>query len=374
MKPRPCATGWPSCTHGKILAEGAPDELVSRHAGAEVAQVRVAAGARQDVVDWIQSAGFDYREAGAVITVSSRNGDRPDLAGLPGVRITYRPANLGGRVPHYGRPQADGRRLMAAALSATVAGIRVRSIAGIWYRHALVLRRTLLPSLAWYFVEPFVILVAVGIGIWHAGGRHRRRLVRPVRDAGRHRGLGNVPRHLRVLVGGLQPHSEGRVRDHAHRAGQHARGRPGRHLLGHEPVHRHGRLHRHGSGPAGVDRFPRPPSACCCAPRWLAWQFGALGLIVAALAPNVHVLSLIFTAVATPLYFFSGAFFPIAAMPGWVQPFAWAAPLTPSVHLARGFVTGELGASHLLAGLYVLGMIAVLFPLAAALFHRRLVT
>ena len=43
--------------HGKILAEGAPDELVNRHAGPEVAQVRVSNGARQDVVDWIGNAG-----------------------------------------------------------------------------------------------------------------------------------------------------------------------------------------------------------------------------------------------------------------------------------------------------------------------------
>ncbi len=80
--------------HGKILAEGAPDELVNRHAGPEVAQVRVANGARQDVVDWIGNAGFDYRDAGAVITVTSRNGARPDLTGLEGVRVSYRPSNL----------------------------------------------------------------------------------------------------------------------------------------------------------------------------------------------------------------------------------------------------------------------------------------
>ena len=80
--------------HGKILTEGAPDELVVRHAGPEVAQVRVSNGARQDVVEWIGNAGFDYREAGAVITVSSRSGDRPDLSGLNGVRVSYRPSNL----------------------------------------------------------------------------------------------------------------------------------------------------------------------------------------------------------------------------------------------------------------------------------------
>ena len=80
--------------HGKILAEGAPDELVNRHAGPEVAQVRVSNGARQDVVDWIGNAGFDYRDAGAVITVTSPSGARPDLSGLEGVRVSYRPSNL----------------------------------------------------------------------------------------------------------------------------------------------------------------------------------------------------------------------------------------------------------------------------------------
>ncbi len=80
--------------HGKILAEGAPDELVSQHAGPEVAQVRVSNGARHDIVDWIGNAGFDYLEAGAVITVTSPSGGRPDLSGLKGVRVSYRPSNL----------------------------------------------------------------------------------------------------------------------------------------------------------------------------------------------------------------------------------------------------------------------------------------
>ncbi len=80
--------------HGRILTEGAPDELVNRHAGAEVAQVRVSNGVRQEVVDWIGKAGFNYREAGAVITVTSPSGTRPDLSGLAGVRVSHRPSNL----------------------------------------------------------------------------------------------------------------------------------------------------------------------------------------------------------------------------------------------------------------------------------------
>ena len=80
--------------HGQILAEGTPDELVGQHAGREVALVRVSNGARQAIVEWIGNAGFDYREAGALITVSAPSGGRPDLSGLEGVRISYRPSNL----------------------------------------------------------------------------------------------------------------------------------------------------------------------------------------------------------------------------------------------------------------------------------------
>ena len=80
--------------HGQILAEGTPDELVGQHAGQEVAQVRVSNGARADVMEWIGDAGFDYRDAGAVITVWASSGVRPDLSGLDGVRVSYRPSNL----------------------------------------------------------------------------------------------------------------------------------------------------------------------------------------------------------------------------------------------------------------------------------------
>ena len=74
--------------HGKILSEGEPDELVNRHAGPEVAQVRVSNGLRGDVVDWILNAGLDYREVGTVLTVTSPSGVRPDLSGLECVRVS----------------------------------------------------------------------------------------------------------------------------------------------------------------------------------------------------------------------------------------------------------------------------------------------
>ena len=80
--------------HGKILDEGTPEELVIRHAGSEVAIVRVSNGVRRDVVSWIENAGFDFRVSGTTITVTSGADGRPDLAGLNGVSVTYRPSNL----------------------------------------------------------------------------------------------------------------------------------------------------------------------------------------------------------------------------------------------------------------------------------------
>ena len=80
--------------HGKILDEGAPEELVNRHAGSEVAIVRVSNGVRRDVVSWIKDAGFDFRVSGTTITVTSGADGRPDFSGLQGVSVTYRPANL----------------------------------------------------------------------------------------------------------------------------------------------------------------------------------------------------------------------------------------------------------------------------------------
>ena len=80
--------------HGKILDEGTPEELVNRHAGSEVAIVRVSNGVRRDVVSWIEDAGFDFRVSGTTITVTSNSGDRPDLAGLQGVNVTFRQSNL----------------------------------------------------------------------------------------------------------------------------------------------------------------------------------------------------------------------------------------------------------------------------------------
>ena len=81
--------------HGQILDEGTPDDLVARHAGEEVAQVRTdSSAAMNSLRARLEGTAYTLHEAGAMITITSQNGARPDISNIDGVRVTYRPGNL----------------------------------------------------------------------------------------------------------------------------------------------------------------------------------------------------------------------------------------------------------------------------------------
>ena len=102
--------------------------------------------------------------------------------------------------------------------------------------------------------------------------------------------------------------------------------------------------------------------------------FGALGFLFSAVAPHTTFLTLVFTLVASPMFFFSGSFFPIEILPDWVEPVAWFMPLTSAVHIARGFTLGALDMSHLWAAVYMIAITAVIWPIAIYLLRRRLIS
>jgi lipooligosaccharide transport system permease protein len=101
--------------------------------------------------------------------------------------------------------------------------------------------------------------------------------------------------------------------------------------------------------------------------------FGGMGLFFASIAPTTHSLTLVFTLVGTPLFFFGGVFFPIESLPGYLQPLAWALPLTPAVQAARSLSTGEVGLTTLYAVLYLLALACTFYPLAVWRLRRRLI-
>jgi lipooligosaccharide transport system permease protein len=76
-----------------------------------------------------------------------------------------------------------------------------------------------------------------------------------------------------------------------------------------------------------------------------------------------------------PLFLFSGTFFPIDQLPGWLQPLALATPLYHGVALCRGLVLGPVAlgpaAVHVT---YLVVLTVVGFGLATGTYRRRLVT
>lgn len=83
--------------------------------------------------------------------------------------------------------------------------------------------------------------------------------------------------------------------------------------------------------------------------------------------------SIIYRFGVVPLFLFSGIFFPITLLPGWLQPVAWATPLYHGVALCRSLVLGgaPLGASVVHAA-YLLALISAGYALATVTYRRRL--
>jgi lipooligosaccharide transport system permease protein len=83
--------------------------------------------------------------------------------------------------------------------------------------------------------------------------------------------------------------------------------------------------------------------------------------------------SVLFRFVVIPMTLFSGTFFPVDRLPGWVQPLAWVSPLWHGTEVARA---AALDRWQPLAALghvaYLLALIVLGAALAARMFTRRL--
>ncbi|HEX3427667.1 MAG TPA: ABC transporter permease [Candidatus Limnocylindrales bacterium] len=86
--------------------------------------------------------------------------------------------------------------------------------------------------------------------------------------------------------------------------------------------------------------------------------------------------NIIFRFLVMPLFLFSGTFFPIESLPGFLQPLAWLSPLWHGVDLARGLVLGSIAQrpAEMLAHVVVLTAIVVVATWATdRTIERRLV-
>lgn len=72
----------------------------------------------------------------------------------------------------------------------------------------------------------------------------------------------------------------------------------------------------------------------------------AFGALLAALTSSVEGdewLAATFRFGLVPLFLFSGTFFPVSQLPGWIEPLAWATPLWHGVELCRDLASGDVG-------------------------------
>jgi len=101
--------------------------------------------------------------------------------------------------------------------------------------------------------------------------------------------------------------------------------------------------------------------------------FAVIGMIFTALVSNIALFNYYFTLFITPLFLFSGIFFPISALPLWAQILALFSPLYHVVVVSRGLVLGNLDIDVLISITVTLILTLVLFLIPIALMKRRLI-
>ena len=102
-------------------------------------------------------------------------------------------------------------------------------------------------------------------------------------------------------------------------------------------------------------------------------MFASIAILYTSLVPSFYSFNYYFTLFVTPMFFFSGVFFPLIAFPKIVQTISWIIPLTPVVNLARALIRGELH-PNLLVPLAIIIVLAVFFFSISLVTMRRRLT
>jgi lipooligosaccharide transport system permease protein len=100
--------------------------------------------------------------------------------------------------------------------------------------------------------------------------------------------------------------------------------------------------------------------------------FSTMAYTFTALIPRIDLYSYYFTLGITPMFLFSGIFFPFNRLPDWVEVAAWFTPLFHLVEVTRGLANGP-GPMVLVHLGILLAISVVLFAIPVRAVRRRLV-
>jgi len=101
--------------------------------------------------------------------------------------------------------------------------------------------------------------------------------------------------------------------------------------------------------------------------------FASVGMFFTGIVANIEMFNLPVFLFVTPMFLFSGTFFPLENLPPWAQKFALIFPLTHLANLARAISFGQIGLSLLWGIGYLLLFSLIFFPLAIRKMGRRLI-
>ncbi len=101
--------------------------------------------------------------------------------------------------------------------------------------------------------------------------------------------------------------------------------------------------------------------------------FGALGMYFTGIVPHIEIFNLPIFLIITPMFLFSGTFFPLENLPPWAGDLASALPLTHLVKLTRAAAYGRFDPSLLWSAGYLFVFLLIFFPAGAKKMRRRLI-
>jgi lipooligosaccharide transport system permease protein len=103
--------------------------------------------------------------------------------------------------------------------------------------------------------------------------------------------------------------------------------------------------------------------------------FSCIAMCITAISPNINSMTYAFVLFITPMFLFSGTFFPLSLLPDAVRYFALAVlPLTHMVIVIRSLASGILDISLLFSIAWMLAVSALLFLLSVNLMKKKLIT
>jgi lipooligosaccharide transport system permease protein len=101
-------------------------------------------------------------------------------------------------------------------------------------------------------------------------------------------------------------------------------------------------------------------------------MFASIAVLFTSIVPSIYSFNYYISLFLTPMFYFSGVFFPLSSFPKIVQTISLIVPLTPVVKLTRALISGEFQLDLLWALALIIVITAFFFSLSLVTMRRRL--